>query len=57
MTDVDDLKAAQFMLGSDYPDFIWKLREKENPSVTRPSMAWPFKRSDNVVQLPRKKNK
>ena len=54
----DELSTAQFMLGADYVDWVWKERAKSAPSVPRASISWPFRRADNVVAITsRKKNK
>jgi len=53
----DELIAAQFMLGPDYVDYIWRERIKANPVKERPSQAWPYRRAAEVIELASKRKK
>ncbi len=60
MSDLDDLKDAQFMLGPMYCDYIWQERIKANPPVRKSAMVISFKwkAAKNVVAInSRKKQK
>lgn len=53
----DELTNAQFMLGEDYVDWVWRERGRAAPVVPRASISWPFKRADNVVAISSRKKK
>lgn len=55
-----ELSNAQFILGPEYIDWLWRERAKASTPAPKPSKAWPFKRFEdagNVVEMPRKAKK
>ena len=59
MSDLDDLKAAQFMLGPMYTDWIWQERVKAAPPVPQSKMRVAFKwqPSAKVINIASRKKK
>lgn len=52
MSALGDLKAAQFMLGPMYCDWVWQERIKAAPQVPRSQMRIVFKwQAPNVVPI------
>ncbi len=52
----EQLSNAQFMLGDEYCDWVWKERVKASAPVPKSSKAWPFNRQEsNVLPLRKKK--
>lgn len=58
MSALEDLKAAQFMLGPMYCDWVWQERIKAAPPVPRSKMRIQFRWRSNpkIVDIASKRN-